>query len=135
MDSKADTIRTVDPLGTRAIVYLIGMQSGDGNTIVIVQGEYYDLEAMVWLPQQQVVLETPSGVKLYTHPNGSIYAQYFLKSLAEAKPDLLKAENISEERFTRMIVMSDGTVLSLSANKQMTDERLQELVESLIVVE
>jgi len=132
---KQITIQTIDPLGTKAIVYLIALQSEDENTIVIVQGEYYDLERMVWLPQQQVVLETPSGAKLYTHPNGAIYAQYFLKSLAEAKPDLLDVENISEERFTRMIVMPDGTVLSISANKQMSDERLQELAESLIVVE
>jgi outer membrane lipoprotein-sorting protein len=133
--AKQSTIQTIDPLGTRAIVYIIAAQSDDGNMIVIVQGEYYDLEAMVWLPQQQVVLETPSGVTLYTHPNGAIYAQYFLKSLAEAKPDLLNAENISEERFTRMIVMPDGIVLSISANKKITDESLQELVESLKVVE
>ncbi len=132
---KQITIQTVDPLGTRTIVYLIALQCDDGNTIIIVQGGYYDLERMIWIPEQQVVLETPSGAELYTHPNGAIYAQYFLKSLAEAKPDLFNAENISEERFTRMIVMPDGTVLSISANKQMSDERLQELVDSLKVVE
>jgi hypothetical protein len=40
-------------------------------------------------------------------------------------------ENLSEERFTSMIVMPDRTILSLSANKQMSDEKLQQLVESL----
>jgi outer membrane lipoprotein-sorting protein len=132
---KQITIQTVDPLGTRTIVYLIALQSDDGNTMVIVQGEYYDLERMIWIPEQQIVLETPSGAKLYTHPNGAIYAQYFLKSFAEAKPDMFNAENIGDERFTRMIVMPDSTVLSISANKQMSDQRLQELVESLIAVE
>ena len=40
-------------------------------------------------------------------------------------------EDLSEERFTRMIVMPDSTILGLVANKQMSDERLQQLVESL----
>ena len=132
---KQVTIQTIDPLGTRAIVYLIAVQSDDGNTIIIVQGEYYDGERMVWIPEQQLTMVTPSGAELYTHPNGAIYAQYFLKSFAEAKPDFFNAEIISEERFTRMIVMPDGTILGLAVNKQMTDERLQELVESLKVVE
>ncbi|MBN2180625.1 MAG: hypothetical protein JW715_01830 [Sedimentisphaerales bacterium] len=132
---KQITIQTIDPLGSRAIVYLIALQNNDGNTIVIVQGEYYDLERMIWIPQQQVVLETPSGAKLYTHPNGAIYAQYYLKSFAEAKPDLFDVEKISEDRFTRMIVMPDGTVLGLASNKKMSDEKLQELVEALKEVE
>jgi len=132
---KQITIQTIDPLGTRAIVYLIAIQSNDGNTIIIVQGEYYDGARMVWIPEQQLVLETPLGAKLYTHPNGAIYAKSFLESFAEAKPDIFNVENISEERFTRMIVIPDGTVLGLVANKQMSDERLQELVESLIKVE
>jgi hypothetical protein len=128
-------INTVDPLGTRSLVFLIAMQSDNGNTIIIVQGQYYDLARMIWIPEQQVVLETPSGAKLYTHPNGAIYAQSFLESLAEAKPDFFDVENISEERFTRMIVMPEGTVLGFVANKQMSDEKLQELVESLIAVQ
>lgn len=132
---KQVTIQTIDPLGTRAIVYLIAVQSDDGNTIIIVQGEYYDGERMVWIPEQQLAMVTPSGAELYTHPNGAIYAKSYLESFAEAKPDLFNAENISEKRFTRMIVMPDGTILGLAANKQMTDERLQELVESLKVVE
>ena len=124
-------IQTIDPLGTRAIVYLIGIQSKDGNTIIIVQGEYYDGARMVWIPEQQLVLETPLGAKLYTHPNGALYAQYFLEAFAKANPEFFNIENISEERFTRMIVMPDGTILGLSVNKQMSDEKLQELVESL----
>jgi hypothetical protein len=124
-------IETIDPLGTKAIVYLTGIQSDDGNTIIIVQGDYYDGRRMVWIPQQQLALETPSGIKLYTHPNGSIYARYFLEAFAKANPVFFSTENLSEERFTRMIVMPDGTVLGLAANKQMNDQRLQQLVESL----
>jgi hypothetical protein len=33
-----------------------------------------------------------------------------------------------------MIVMPDGTVLGLSANRQMSNKRLQELVESLVEI-
>jgi hypothetical protein len=124
-------IQTIDPLGTRAIVYLIGIQSKDGNTIIIVQGEYYDGARMVWIPKQQLVLESSSGVKFYTHPNGSIYAQHFLESFAKANPEFFDIEDLSEERFTRMIVMPDETIIGFSANKQMSDEKLQELVESL----
>jgi len=128
------TIETVDPLGTRAIVYITGIQSNDGNMIIIVQGNYYDGKRMVWIPKQELVLESSSGIKLYTHPNGSIYAQYFLESFAEANSEFFDIGNLSEERFTRMIVMPDGTILSLSANKQMSNEKLQELVESLIEI-
>jgi hypothetical protein len=128
-------IKDVDPLGTRAIVYLIGIQSDDGNTMIIVQGDYYDSKRMVWIPNQQLVLETPNGVKLYTHPNGTIYSQYFLESFAKANPDFFDIENLSEERFTRMIVMPDGMIMSLSANKHMSNEKIQELVESLIEIQ
>ena len=128
------TIETVDPLGTRAKVYITGIQSDDGNVIIIVQGNYYDGKRMVWIPEQQLVLESSSGIKLYTHPNGSIYAQYFLESFAEANSEFFDIGNLSEERFTRMIVMPDGTIMGLSANKQMSNEKLQELVESLIEI-
>ncbi len=127
-------IQDVDPLGTKTIVYLIGIQSNDENMIIIVQGDYYDLARMVWIPKQQLVLKTPNGIELYTHPNGSIYAKYFLESFAKAKPDLFNAADLSEERFTRMIVMPDGIVMSLSANKQMSNNRIQALVESLIEI-
>ncbi|MHC4166909.1 MAG: hypothetical protein ACYSWQ_08130 [Planctomycetota bacterium] len=33
-----------------------------------------------------------------------------------------------------MIVMPDGTIMSLSANKTMSEKRLRELVESLIEI-
>jgi hypothetical protein len=124
-------IQTIDPLGTRAIVYITGIQGDDGNTIIIIQGDYYDGTRMVWIPEQQLALETPSGIKLYTHPNGSIYARHFLEAFAKANPEFFSTENLSEERFTRMIVMPDGTILGLAANKQMSDEKLQQLVESL----
>jgi hypothetical protein len=127
-------IQTVDPLGTRAIVYITGIQSNDGNMIIIVQGNYYDGKRMVWIPKQQLILESSSGVKLYTHPNGSIYAQRFLEGFAKANSEFFDYKNLSEERFTRMIVMSDGTIMGLSANKQMSNEKLQELVESLIEI-
>ena len=128
---KITMTETIDPLGTKAIVYLIGIQSNDGNTIIIVQGDYYDGARMVWIPNQQLALETQSGIKLYTHPNGSIYARYFLEAFAEANPEFFNIDDLSEERFTRMIVMPNGTILGLAANKQMSDERLQQLVESL----
>ncbi|MHC4152005.1 MAG: hypothetical protein ACYSSP_07885, partial [Planctomycetota bacterium] len=92
-------IKDVDPLGTRAIVYVIGIQSNDGNTMIIVQGDYYDGARMVWIPDQELVLETPSGIKLYGHPNGTIYAKYFLESFAKAKPEFFDIKNLSEERI------------------------------------
>ncbi len=128
------TIEAIDPLGTRAKVYMTGIQTIDGNAIVIVQGNYYDAARMVWIPKQQLTLETPRGVKLYTHPNGSIYAQSFLESFAKANSEFFDIKNLSEERFTKMIVMPDGTVMSLSANRHMSNEKLQEFVESLIEI-
>ncbi len=131
---KITMIQTIDPLGTRAIVYLIGIQSNDGNTIIIVQGNYYDIKRMVWIPEQQLVLETPSGIKLYIHPNGSIYARRFLDAFAKGNPEFFNIDDLSEERFTRMIVMPDETVMSFSANKKISDEKLQQLVESLKII-
>jgi hypothetical protein len=128
---KINIIQTIDPLGTKAIVYITGIQSNNGNVIIIVQGNYYDIKRMIWIPDQQLILETPIGAKLYTHPNGALYAQYYLEVFGKASPEFFDSEDLSEERFTRMIVMPDGTIMSLSANKQMSDEKLQELVESL----
>jgi hypothetical protein len=125
------TIKTIDPLGGRAIVYITGIQSNDENIIIIVQGNYYDGAKMVWIPKQQLVLESSSGARLYTHPNGSIYAQLFLESFAKTKSDFFDVKNLSEERFTRMIVMPNGTVLGLSANRQTSDEKLNEFIEAL----
>jgi hypothetical protein len=128
------TIKANDPLGTGAKVFMIGINTNDGNTIIIAQGELYDMKRMIWIPDQQLVLETPRGAKLYTHPNGGLYAQYFLESMADENPEFFDTKNLSDERFTRMIVMPDETVLSLSANKQMSDEQIQELVESLVEI-
>ena len=48
----------------------------------------------------------------------------FLESFAKAVPQFFDSNIVSEERFTRMIVMPNGTVTSLSANKQMSEEML-----------
>jgi hypothetical protein len=124
-------MQITDPLTGMGKAYVIGIQSNDGNRIIIAQGDTYEEERMVWIPKEQLALETPSGVKLYTHPNGSEYARYFLEGFAKANPEFFNMENISKERFTRMIVMSDRTILGLAVNKQMSDEKLQQLVESL----
>jgi hypothetical protein len=132
---KTIMVETLSPLGARNKVYLTAMRTNVGNTIIIVQGNYYDLATMGWIPSQQLVLTSGRGAELYAHPNGSAYAQCFLESLAEASPEFFDVENLSTERFTRMIVMPDSTVLGLAANEQMSDERLQELVESLTEIE
>jgi len=124
-------MQITNPLMRMGKSFVIAIQSNDGNRIIIVQGDTYDLERMVWLADQQIVLETPSGIKLYTHPNGPIYASLFLEGLSKANPEFFSMEDLSEERFTRMIVMPDQTVMGIAANKSMSDEKLQELVESL----
>ena len=130
---KTTIIKAIDPLGTKTEVYMIGLQCDEGNRIVIAQGEYYDGERMVWIPKQEMVLESASGIKLYTHPNGAIYAKFFLEAFGKADSGFI--EKISDDRFTRMIVMSDGTILSLSANMQVRDERLLELVDGLVAID
>ncbi len=128
---KTVIMKILDPLGTRSLDYITAIQTNDQNTIIIVQGVYYDPARMVWIPKQQLTMETPSGAKLYTHPNGSIYAKCYFESLAKANPEFFDINNLSDQRFTRMIVMPDNTIMGLSSNRQMTDEKLQELVESL----
>ena len=127
-------MQTVDPLMRMGKVYMTGILSDDGNHIIIdqsnTQSDYKDA-MMEWILKEQLVMETPSGAKLYTHPNGSEYARLFLEGFAKANPEFFSMENLSEERFTKMIVMPDRTILSLSANKQMSDEKLQQIVESL----
>ena len=76
---------------------------------------------MEWILKQQLVLETPSGAKLYTTPNGSEYARILLESFAEAKPEFFDIKNLIEERFNRKIVIPDGTIMGLFANKQMSN--------------
>jgi len=132
---KIVSIEALDPLGTKAIEYLTGVQSNEGNIIVIVQGNYYDLKRMAWIPKQQLVLECPSGVNLYTHPNGSIYAQRYLECFTKAIPEFVDYKNLSEERFARMIVMPDETALGFVANKKIGDENLREFVGALTKIE
>jgi hypothetical protein len=118
-------------------VYVTGILSDDGNHIIIDQSNMhsdYKEAFMEWILKEQLVMETPSGAKLYTHPRGSDYARFYLKGFAEANPEFFDIKNLSEERFTRMIVMPDGTIMGLSSNKQMDKEKLQELVESLVEI-
>ena len=134
---KVILIQTVDPLTQMGKAFMTGILSEDGNHIIIDQSDTHSdyKEAMMqWILQEQLVLETPSGVKLYTHPRGSDYARLYLEGFAKADPDFFDVGNLSEERFTRMIVMPDGTILGLSANRQISNERLQELVESLVEI-
>ena len=131
-------IQTGDPLmAGKGKVYMTGVLSDDGNNIIIDQSNMhhdYKEAMMEWILKEQLVMETPSGVKLYTHPKGSEYARLYLEGFAKVKPEFFDIKNLSEERFTRMIVMPDGTIMGLSANKQMSNEKLQELVESLIEI-
>jgi len=130
-------IQTVNPLMRAGKVYMTGIVSDEGNNIIIDQSNMhsdYKEAFMEWILKEQLVMETPSGAKLYTHPNVSEYARIFLESFAKANPDFFNIENLSEERFARMIVMPDGTIMGLSANKKMSNEKLQELVGSLIEI-
>ena len=63
------------------------------------------------------------------------YAQLFLEGFSKAFPEIFDIKNLREERITRMIVKPDGTVLGLAANKPMNDEKLEELVDSLMEVQ
>jgi len=130
-------IQAANPLSGIGKTYMTGILSDDDNNIIIDQSNmrsYYKEAMMKWILKEQLIMETPSGAKLYTHPRGSDYARIFLESFAKANPDFFNIENLSEERFTRMIVMPDGTIIGLSANKQMSNKKLQELVESLIEI-
>ena len=130
-------VQTLHPLNQMGKAFLTGILSEDGNHIVIDQSNTdsdYKEAMMQWILKEQLVLETPSGAKLYTHPRGSDYARLYLEGFAKAHPEFFDMGNLSEERFTRMIVMPDGTIMGLSANRQMSNERLQELVESLAAI-
>ena len=130
-------VQAAEPLSRIGKTYMTGILSDDGNNIIINQSNmhsYYKEAMMEWILKEQLVMETPSGAKLYTHPRGSDYARVFLESFAKVNPDFFDIENLSEERFTRMIVMPDGTIIGLSANKKMSNKKLQELIESLIEI-
>ncbi len=125
------------PLMRVGKVYLIGVVTDDDNNIIIDQSNMHsDYKEMImeWILSEQLVMEAPSGAKLYADPDGSEYARLNLESFAKANPEFFDMRNLSEERFTRVIVMPDGTVLGFVANKKMSNEKLQELVESLIEI-
>jgi hypothetical protein len=131
-------IQAANPLAPVGKAYMTGILSDDGNRIIIDQSNMhhdYKEAMMQWILKEQLVLETPSGIKLYTHPRGSDYARLYLDGFAKVCPEFFDMKNLSDDRFTRMVVMPDGTILGLSANKQMSDARLQELVESFVEVE
>jgi hypothetical protein len=130
-------MQVVSPLMKVGKVYVTGILSDEGNNIIIDQSNThsdYKEAFMEWIVKEQLVMEAPCGAKLYTHPRSSEYARLFLESFAKANPEFFDIKNLSEERFARMIVMPDGTIMGLSANKQMSDKKLQELVESLIEI-
>ena len=125
------------PLMRVGKVYLIGVVTDDDNNIIIDQSNMHsDYKEMImeWILSEQLVMEAPSGAKLYADRDGSEYARLNLESFAKANPEFFDIKNLSEERFTRVIVMPDGTIMGLSANKQMSSKKLQELVESLIEI-
>lgn len=129
-------IETISPLGSNIVVYLIAVRTTDENTILLAQSAYSDTSRMVWINDQPITNQTDDGIKLYTHPNGAIYAELFLKALAEAKPDIFDMKNLSDERFTRMIVHPDTeAVVALAANHRMTDEQLTELAQALVEID
>ncbi|MBW8040049.1 MAG: hypothetical protein FVQ85_08630 [Planctomycetes bacterium] len=127
-------MQVVEPSSKVGKAYLTGIVSDEGNNIIINQSNMhsdYKEGYMGWILKEQLVIEASTGAKLYTHPNSFVAARVFLESFAEANPEFFEIENLSEERFTRMIVMPDGAIMDLVANKQMSNEKLQELVESL----
>jgi outer membrane lipoprotein-sorting protein len=131
---KTICLEMTDPLGAKFRVFVIAVRADDGSTLLIDQSQYTTIDVMVWVPKQDMVLET-NGVKCYTHPNGSLYAEYYLKGLADAAPDFFSSSQIGEEKFTRMLAMPDNAVLGLVSTKELTDERLKELAASLIKIE
>jgi hypothetical protein len=124
-------MQITNPLMKRGKVFVMGMNTDTGNRIVIGQSSYSTEWRMVWLAQQAIVLETPSKRQVYTHPNGAIYASSYLKAYAKVSPGFLDTKDLSDQRTTRMVLMPNGVVLGISANKPVEEGRLSELVESL----
>lgn len=127
-------IQTTYPLSRQGKVYLIGIQTDDDNTIIIDQSSVnhdYKEAIMNWMLKEELTLETPSQIKLYPHPNGTEYARIYLETFAKVKPDFFDTKNLTEERFTRMILMPNSDIMGLSANKPITNEKLTQLLESI----
>jgi hypothetical protein len=128
------SVQALNPLSRSGTVFLVGILSQDENTMVISQskmyGDYRDA-MMEWIRKEELVMELSDGTKVYTHPNGSESARLHLESFAKSDPKFYSLQDISDERVARMIVLPNGTIMGLSANHEMTDQQLKELVESL----
>jgi hypothetical protein len=126
--------QTVNPLMRSGKVYLTGIVTDDGNHLILDQsnthGDYKEA-MMEWILKETLAMETPNGTKLYTHPRGSDYAQLFLEGAAQADVGFFDKKDLGDERFARMIVLPNGDILGLCANKPLSDEKLQELIESI----
>ncbi|UCD49472.1 MAG: hypothetical protein JSW27_18305 [Phycisphaerales bacterium] len=125
------TLQMLDPLAHRGKVFVTVIQTDDANTLLVVQADDYTDEIMVWLAQQEVVLETPKGRAVRTHLRGAMYARLFFEGLAKAMPDLFDASTLSESRSAQMVVMPNGIVLGICANQPIAETRSLELVEAL----
>jgi outer membrane lipoprotein-sorting protein len=130
-------IQTVDPLMKRGRVFMTGIVTDDDKHLILNQSNTqsdYREAMMAWILKETLVIQTPNGTRLYTHPRGREYAQYYLEGAAQAKLGFFDDQVLGKERFARMIVLPNGDILGLSANEALPDERLQELVESLIEI-
>ncbi len=117
--------------------YLIGIVTDAGNHLILDQSNMHSdyKEAMMeWILKETLVMETPNSTKLYTHPRGSDYAQLFLEGAAKADVGFFDKKDLNDERFARMIVLPNGDIMGLSANKPMGDERLRVLIESIVEI-
>ena len=47
-------IKTTAPLGSGLSVYISAIKTNNGNTILISQGKYFDMAAMIWIPDQEL---------------------------------------------------------------------------------
>lgn len=121
----------VDPLGTKSVQYITGIKTIDGNLAILVQGNYYTQERMIWLPKQKLIIENSDDIKIYEHPNGAIYAERYLTSFAKAAPELFSMEDFGDERQTRMFAMPNGVVVGAVFNKPIDEEKLTLLANSL----
>ena len=124
-------VQFTDPLVRRGKVFVVGVRTDDDNCVLVVQNNYYTERRMVWLTEDRLVLTTPGGPRVFTHPNGAIYAKLMLEAIADVSPGLFKKPDLSEQRFTRMVAMPNGVVLGVCANQPLEKGRLLELAQSL----
>ncbi len=124
-------VQMTNPLMRRGKLFVVGVRTDDDNCVLVVQGSYYTERRMVWLTEDRLVLSAPSGPRLFTHPNGAIYAKLMLEGIADVSPDLFEKADLSEQRLTRMVAMPNGVVLGVCANQPLEDGRLLELAGAL----